>query len=333
MNLLRLTKITALSVLTFGVFACSDDDDGGDVIVPDNSIADFVEDNADYSSLDAALDRTGLDETLDGTADFTVFAPNNAAFNTFLQDNGYESLNDVPVDLLTKVLMNHVQSGVIDSGDLTTGYIQSMAEAGSSGEAVSMYIDTSDGVMINGMSKVTTADIDVDNGVIHAVDKVIGLPNVVTFAKADPTFSNLVAALTREESFNFVETLMMNEDPAPFTVFALTNDAFGNLLAELEFAELGDVPTETLESILQYHVVTGANVVAEDLTDGMSVNTLEGSDFTVNLGDDVTITDSNGRTSTVIATDVQATNGVIHAIDTVLVPLNDGNSDGNDSDN
>lgn len=320
MNLLRLTKITALSVLTFGIFACSDDDDAGDVIAPDNNIADFVEDNADYSSLDAALEKTGLDETLDGTAEFTVFAPNNAAFNTFLQDNGFESLNDVPVDLLTKVLMNHVQSGVIKSSDLSTGYIKSMAEAGPSGEALSMYIDTSDGVIINGMSKVASADIEVDNGVIHAVDNVIGLPNVVTFATADSTFDNLVAALTREESFNFVETLMMDEDPAPFTVFAPSNDAFGDLLAELELAELGDVPTETLESVLQYHVVTGANVVAGDLTDGMSVSTLEGSDFTVNLGDDVTITDASGRTSTVIATDVQATNGVIHAIDTVLLP-------------
>lgn len=329
MNLLRITKITALSVLMFGIFACSDDDDAGDVIVPDNSIADFVEDNSDYSSLDAALDKTGLDETLDGTANFTVFAPNNAAFNAFLQDNGFESLNDVPVDLLTKVLMNHVQSGVIMSGDLTTGYIQSMAEAGPANEAVSMYIDTSDGVMINGTAKVTSADIDVDNGVIHAVDKVIGLPNVVTFATADPTFSNLVAALTREDSFNFVETLMMSEDPAPFTVFAPTNDAFGDLLTELELAELADVPTETLESVLQYHVVTEANVVAGDLTDGMSVNTLEGSAFTVNLGDDVVITDSSGRTSTVIATDVQATNGVIHALDTVLVP----SSEGGDSDN
>lgn len=321
MNLMRLTKITALMVLSFGIFSCSDDDDGGEVVVtPTNTISDFVDDSADYSSLDAALEVTGLDETLDGTANFTVFAPNNAAFNAFLSDNGFESLNDVPTDVLTKVLMNHVQSGIIKSGDLTTGYIESMAMAGPTNEALSMYINTSDGVKINGESTVTTADIEVDNGVIHAVDKVIGLPNIVTFATADPTFSSLVAALTREETFTFVETLMMTGDPAPFTVFAPTNDAFGDLLAELEMEELGDIPTETLEAVLSYHVVTGANVRSGDLSDGMAVASLQGSEFTVNLGDAVTITDGRERTSTVIATDVQATNGVIHAIDTVLLP-------------
>lgn len=314
------TKFALIAFLVTGFVSCSDDDEAGDIIVPSNSIVDFVAENDDYSSLAAALEVAGLTASLDGDANYTVFAPNNAAFNAFLSDNDFDSLDDVPEDLLREVLLNHVQSGEIMASDLSTGYINSMATGMASEEPLSMYINTEDGVVINGMAEVTNADIEVDNGVIHAVDAVIGLPDIVDFATADPTFEILVTALTREEDFTFVETLQMTDTPAPFTVFAPTNDAFVALLEELEVSGLGDIPTETLSAVLTYHVVAGANVRSADLTDGMMVETLNGDSFTVNLGDDVTITDFNERTATVVAADVQANNGVIHVLDTVILP-------------
>ena len=323
MKTIKFTKIALLAFLTFGLFACSDDDDGGDVITPSNTIADFVAGNPDYSSLGAALEVTGLDATLDGTANFTVFAPNNAAFNSFLSNNGFNSLDEVPEDVLTEILLNHVQEGEIMSSALSTGYIESMATGMASDQPLSLYINTDDGVTINGVSSVTTPDVEVDNGIIHAVDAVIGLPDVTTFATADPNFDILVQALTADESFTFVETLMMSEDPAPFTVFAPTNTAFTNVLDELELAGLNDIPADLLSSILSYHVVAGSNVRAEDLTDQMMVETLETGSFTINLGENVTITDENGRTATIVATNVQANNGVIHALDTVILPENE----------
>ncbi|WP_282019030.1 fasciclin domain-containing protein [Salegentibacter mishustinae] len=323
MKTIKFTKIALLAFLTFSLFACSDDDDGGDVITPSNTIADFVAGNPDYSSLGAALEVTGLDATLGGTANFTVFAPNNAAFNSFLSTNGFNSLDEVPEDVLTEILLNHVQEGEIMSSALSTGYIESMATGMASDQPLSLYINTDDGVTINGVSSVTTPDVEVDNGIIHAVDAVIGLPDVTTFATADPNFDILVQALTADESFTFVETLMMSEAPAPFTVFAPTNTAFANVLDELELAGLDDIPADLLSSILSYHVVAGSNVRAEDLTDQMMVETLETGSFTINLGENVTITDENGRTATIVATNVQANNGVIHALDTVILPEND----------
>lgn len=323
MNIIsNLVKFTALSLFFVSFTACSDNDDDGvqPPIVETNTIADFVAANDNYSSLAAALEVAGLTATLDGTANYTVFAPDNDAFAAFLADNGFSTLGDVPVDLLQQVLLNHVQQGEIMSGDLSTGYITSMAVGGASEENLSMYINTDDGVMINGVATVETADIEVDNGVIHAVDAVIGLPNITTFATADPNFSILVAALTREPEYTFVETLSMTGDPAPFTVFAPTDEAFGDLLAELELSGLGDISSDFLAETLSYHVVANANVRSTDLSDGMEVSTLAPDTFTVNLGDTVTITDANGRTSTVIAADVQANNGVIHVLDTVLLP-------------
>lgn len=320
MLLKNFKKTLLLAVLSLGILACSNDDEAGDVVIPANSIADFVETNSNYSSLNAALEAAGLKGTLSGTEKYTVFAPSNTAFNTFLSDNGFENLEAVPVDVLTQVLLNHVQQGEVVAADLTTGYMTSMATWGASDEPLSRYVNTDDGVVINGVSRVTTADVSVDNGVIHAVDAVIGLPDVTTFATADPTFSILVAALTREDDFTFVPTLQMQEAPAPFTIFAPTNDAFVGLLEELEFEGLEDVPASVLSAALSYHVVTGSNVRSQDISNDMEVTTLETGMFTISTDDGVVITDENARMANVIAVDVQATNGVIHVIDKVLLP-------------
>jgi uncharacterized surface protein with fasciclin (FAS1) repeats len=82
---------------------------------------------------------------------------------------------------------------------------------------------------------------------------------------------------------------------------------------------LADIPTATLESTLNTHVVAGANVLASTLTDGMTVNTL-GDDFTINTADGASFTDLNNRMGDIIVTDVQAANGVIHVVNKVILP-------------
>ncbi len=113
---------------------------------------------------------------------------------------------------------------------------------------------------------------------------------------------------------------MAEDTPAPFTVFAPTNEAFEALLEELTLGSLNEIPTDVLSAVLSYHVVTGANVRSDDIDDDMMVTTLQGGAFTVNTTNGVTITDENDRVSNIVAVDVQATNGVIHAIDKVLLP-------------
>lgn len=317
----NLKNIALVTFLSLGAIACNSDDDA--VIIPEpqsNSIVDIVENSADYSSLNAALEVAGLKATLDGDAKFTVFAPNNAAFNEFLSDNNFPNLSAVPVDVLTQVLLNHVLVGENRAADLSTGYVETASTLSPGDNNLSMYIAVGDNVMINGISTVTQADIVADNGVIHAVNSVIGLPDLTTFALADPTFEILVAALTRDESYTFVPILQTQGSPAPFTVFAPTNDAFVDFLEEFDFMALGDIPGDALAAALSYHVVTGANVRSEDITNGLEVTTFEGGTFVINTTGGVTITDENNRVSNVVATDVQATNGVIHVIDTVLFP-------------
>lgn len=317
MKKIILNSLVVLVIFLFG--SCSSDDDNNSSTT--NTIVDFVNQNPNYSSLEAALIKAELTGALSGSTQFTVFAPDNNSFDNFLSENGFASLDDVPVALLQKVLLNHVVSGTNLSSNLATGYVKTLAEEASTMNKIDMYLDTSNGVMINGESSVVSADITVDNGVIHAIDKVISLPTVVTFATADDTFSTLVTALTRENTFTYVSTLSTGNgtSPAPFTVFAPTNTAFGNLLTELNAASLADIATATLEATLNTHVVGGANVLSSTLTDGMTVTTL-GDTFTINTTSGVTFLDQNDRTGNVIVADVQAVNGVIHVVDKVILP-------------
>ena len=322
-NLLKLSKLTFLLFVGFSIQSCSDDDD--DVTTPTgpSNIVEIAMDTPDLSNLVAALSVAdgNLVDVLSG-GEFTVLAPTNEAFETFLAANGFMSLSEVPTDVLSNILLNHVISGTVNSTNLVdagSGYSTTNA-SNMDGDNLSLYFDTSSGVTFNGISSVVAADIVASNGIVHVVDEVIGLPTVVTFAVSNPALSTLVAAMTTEGlSVDIVSILSSSDEPSPFTVFAPTNDAFGSLLAELELNALGDIPVEILEATLGTHVAPEANVRSTDLVDGMSVNTIS-STITVSLSDGAKLIDPNGRESNIIAVDIQAYNGVVHVIDNVLLP-------------
>ncbi len=312
----------ALAFTMAAFVSCSDDDDNNSE--SPQTIAEIAMENDDFSSLAAALDRAGLTATLNGSGEFTVFAPTNAAFNTFLSANGFANLEAVPVNVLREVLLNHVVSGEVMSNELSTGYVKTLGKGSASAtNTLSMYINTASGVVINGGASnggasVTTPDIDAENGVVHVVNAVIGLPTVVNHAIANPNFTSLVAALTRDDQPDFAGIL---SGTGPFTVFAPTNAAFASLLTELSLPGLADVPQAVLENTLKYHVVAGANVLSTNLTNNMMVETFQGQSFSVQLmGSSAQITDASNRVSAITATDVQASNGVIHVVDKVLLP-------------
>lgn len=320
-TLTALKKVFLLTLVAAFLFSCDDDDSPIKFKEQDN-IAAIASSTADLSSLVAALERAGLVETLNGTDNYTVFAPTNDAFSKFLSDNGFSNLSDVPDDTLKQILLNHLVLGDLKSNSLTTGYGKTLATQEGTGNNLSIYINTESGVKLNNVSTVVKPNIDATNGVIHIVDAVIGLPNVVDLASADDTFSTLVSALTRSDlTFDYISTLSTPNGtaPAPFTVFAPTNDAFASLLSELGVTDLGDIDEPTLKATLDLHAVAGANVLAASLSDDMTVTTL-GGDIIANVTGGATLTDSNGRVSDIIVTNVQAANGVIHVIDKVVLP-------------
>jgi uncharacterized surface protein with fasciclin (FAS1) repeats len=292
-----------------------------DAVIGLPNIVDHALANGDLSELVTAL-TTGSDTDFvsvlsDATAAYTVFAPINSAFQAF------ENPND---NLIDDILLNHVISGAAaDSGSLATGYDNVTMASFDTDENLSLYINKEDGVRLNGVSTVAAADIVATNGIIHAVDAVIDIPTVVTFAAADPTFAPLVTALTTgTPATDFVTTLT---GEGPFTVFAPTDAAFQALLdSNMEWNEVADIDEALLTSVLLHHVASG-NVRSGDLTpdDTTEATSLEGDLISItlpgtapNIAD---VTDGSGTADIgIIAVDVQAGNGVIHVLNKVMIP-------------
>jgi transforming growth factor-beta-induced protein len=299
--------LLAISLMVFGI--------SGSVYAEDQDIVDIAVNDGRFTVLVAALQQAGLVETLQGDGPFTVFAPTDDAFTALLGalDISAEQLLAQPA--LADVLLYHVVSGKVMSTDLSDG-MQAPTVGGQN-----ITVDLDGGVFIND-AEVIIPDIEATNGVIHVIDSVLipegfelvmeeeeeSLPSIVDIAVNDGRFTVLVAALQRA---GLVGTL---QGDGPFTVFAPTDDAFIALLEALDVTAEQLLAQPALADVLLYHVVSG-QVMSTDLSDGMMAPTVGGQNITVSLDGGVFINDSE-----VIIADIEASNGVIHVIDSVLVP-------------
>ncbi|WP_252723583.1 fasciclin domain-containing protein [Winogradskyella psychrotolerans] len=321
-------KLLTVFLLVVGITACSDDDDNGTSPTPTTVVDIAIENN--LTSLAAALQATDLVTTLQGEGPFTVFAPSNDAFAQLLSDTGLDldNLSTAEKALVKNILLNHVIIGSTLTStnlvDAESGYTNTAA-TGPNEANLSLYFTTSNGVMLNGSSTVTNADNVASNGIVHIVDEVIGLPTIATFATTNPALSNLVAALELADSGTPTVpyiTTVSDVTAGPFTVFAPTNDAFANLLVELDPSgntALADLDPATVDAVLTHHIVSG-NIQSSGLPNG-AVMTLGGEITADNSA--FTLTDSNNRVSNIVTSlvDIQSMNGVVHVIDMVLLPM------------
>ncbi len=262
-----------------------------------------------FTTLVAAVEAAGLVETLKGEGPFTVFAPTDDAFAALPEGTVENLLKPENKQALTDILTYHVVAGKVMAADVTA--LTSATTV--LGKDLTIKVDMGN-VYIND-AKVIITDIETSNGVIHVIDSVLLPPTeeantIVDVAVADGRFTTLVAAV---EAAGLVETL---SGEGPFTVFAPTDDAFAALPAGTLDSLLLPENKQQLTDILTYHVVSG-KVMAADVVNLTSATTV--------LGKDITITVRDGKvflndTVEVIITDVEASNGVIHVIDAVLLP-------------
>ncbi|WP_167609526.1 fasciclin domain-containing protein, partial [Maribellus sediminis] len=318
----RMSNITAVDVeAQNGVVHVIDT-----VILPDlrpETVVDIATGDSTFSSLVATLTRSDLTTDfvgiLSGEGPFTVFAPTNAAFAALLNELGLASLNDIPVETLDAVLKMHVVAGKVMSADLSDGMMAPTVL----GEEITFHLDG--GASISDLnereSNITAVDLEAQNGVVHVIDKVI-LPDVrpetiVDIAAGDTAFSSLVAALTREDlDIDFLRILRGN---GPFTVFAPTNAAFAELLAELGVSSLDELDPRVLEEVLKLHIVS-AEIKASAINDYYEAKTIGGQIIMFKVTGGVRVIDPLMREANIQAADVLAKNGRVHVIDKVLLP-------------
>jgi len=270
----------------------------------------------DLSTLVAALKAGKLVTPLEGKGPFTVFAPSNAAFAKLNPKTLSSLLDPKNIKMLDAVLEYHVIKGasVYSKALKPVNHVKTL-------EGHSLLVEAANGhVTINHNSHVITADVKASNGVVHIIDTVLIPPtltskkatkNIVQLAVGTPDLSTLVAAL---KAGKLVTAL---EGKGPFTVFAPTNEAFAKVDAQTMKKLLDPRNIKLLDSVLTYHVVAGAAVYSKDLKPSQNVKTLEGQTVLVQATNGhVTI----NRKAHVVIADVAATNGVVHVIDTVLIP-------------
>jgi uncharacterized surface protein with fasciclin (FAS1) repeats len=307
-----LTKpLAALALSAFVLTACGDSSDPAPA---EPNAVQAAQATPDLSILVEAVVAADLAGTLSGPGPFTIFAPTNAAFAALLTELGVtkaQLLADKP--LLTAVLTYHVLDGEVPEAQVPAGKAITTKQGGIFKiDAAGTALTITDGR--NRTAGIVATDVQVSNGVIHIIDRVI-LPadkNIVETAQALPDFSILVEAVVAAD---LAGTL---SGPGPFTVFAPTNAAFADLLVELGITKealLAD--TALLTAVLTYHVLPARALVA-DVMPGTQPATVQGGTFSISAALD--ITDARMRASGIVATDVLASNGVIHVIDTVILP-------------
>lgn len=260
-----------------------------------------------FKTLLAAATEAGLAGTLATGGPFTVFAPTDEAFSK-LPDGAVESLL-ADKEELKRVLLYHVVNGKVPAkAAMKLNKAETLA-----GPAVP--IKVSQGSVMVGSAKVVKGDVMASNGVIHVIDSVLLPPpadienSITDVAAGAGQFKTLVKALG-------VAGLdeVLNTDKGPFTVFAPTDEAFAKLPEGTVEALIQD--KEQLKKVLLYHVVKG-DVPAAKVVNLKKADTLvKNQSVTISTkGDSVMI--NNAR---VVKADVRAANGVIHVIDTVLIP-------------
>ena len=221
-----------------------------------------------------------------------------------------------------------VSGAVQSTGLVNNTYIKTLGKgSASSTNTLSMYVNTTSGVRLNGVSSVTTPNVLASNGVIHIVDAVIGLPTIVTHAAANPNFSTLatIVTSTATNGNGFGDqtevATALTTNATPLTVFAPTNAAFAVATAPGTGWAATATPAQ-VTTVLQYHVTGAGNVLAASLTNGQVIPTVTSpvQNLTVNLTGGAKLIDTTPTASNIIVTDVQCANGVIHAVDKVLQP-------------
>lgn len=315
MNRLKLNigTIGILFALIIFTAACSKDDDTNvnpQVQTPEKSIVQIASSDNNFSILVEALAKADLVSALEGEGPFTVFAPTNSAFEMLFESLGVNGIEDLSAEALTPILLYHVLPAKAMSADIMTGYYETLSNATPDNKGMVIYATVGSDVMINNTAMVTNADIDASNGVIHVIDKVLLPPTVVDLAIQNENFSILVEAVVKA---GLVDALSAE---GPFTVFAPTNAAFEAAFTALGITGLDDLSAEALIPILTYHVVPD-NVLASEVSSGMVPTLNSESSITITVSEQGVILNNTAK---VIATDVQGSNGVIHAIDNVILP-------------
>ena len=308
--------VIAAALFTTTLVSCDKDENPASTTVV-NAIT-----NNGYSTLASLATTAGLIDTLNATGPFTVFAPNNDAFTGVTAPTGAALANLLRYHIIRGQALSAANVLSLSNGNLVRVVM-------ANGDSVFVRASSA-GVFVNGV-RVTAPNLTADNGVVHGVNRILFPPtgNLVETANSTPGFDSLVKAVVRVSGSGVpanlnVATILSTLNA--ITVFAPTNQAFADLFANaaFPFRNIDQIPVDVLRTVLLHHAVT-SRAFSNDLANG-TIAMANGTNITVsgvgtaNLALKGSSTVFDNTAAGVTRTDIMTRNGVIHAINKVLIP-------------
>jgi uncharacterized surface protein with fasciclin (FAS1) repeats len=297
-----LATVASILTATSSYAQCSSD---AKTTKTQHDIVDTAVEAGQFNTLVAAVKAAGLVDVLKSDGPFTVFAPTDEAFAKLPKGTLESLLKPENKDKLAAILTYHVAPGKLTASEVTraTGAVSANGQW--------LEFKSSNGKVMVDAATVVTADIQCANGVIHVIDSVV-LPeglNIVQVADNAKSFKTLLTAATKAGLADVLQS------GGPFTVFAPTDEAFAKLPAGTLENLLKPENKEQLAKIIKYHVLSG-RVYSPAAMKAKDAGTLAGQNVRFSHKDNSLFVDS----ARIVATDIDASNGVIHVIDAVILP-------------
>lgn len=305
----------SVCIITTG---CDKEEDVVPVI--NNTVSGAILKGVGYNTLEALLGKANLAITLDGPGPFTVFAPDDSAFAK--SGITISFINSLSQQQAQTILLYHTLNSKVLAADLPSGPNGKVTTF--AGDSIFVTKNTN-GVFING-AKLIEADLAVDNGIIHKIDRALNPPvgNIIqTIAGGgSDSLSKAIARATNDTTGDAGLTDALNA--TSITLFAPTDSAFKNLLNDLSLTDINDIPMDTLINVLSYHVAPGlifsSDLVEDSLTMLAGGNTFISLTNGIKNGPTITGKGNNGNPSNIITLNTLSRNAVVHRIDRVLIP-------------
>lgn len=311
---MKITRFLAIGLMLTGLVlngCLNTDDPAADL----PSIATLIAENGELTQLERALEITNLTTVLDETGGATIFAPNDFAFAEFVARQGFNSMDEIPVDVLRNVLLYHVFSGKADIVTIGTGYYQTNnTEGPNETTIVSLIIRRNDETRLNEEATVIVEDIEGRNGYVHIVNKVLTPPTLAEIFAANDAFEIF------KEGINRINRPDLLESDRPITLFAPPDEAFEDFFENnATYSNIGEIPLDKLEDLILHHFIgefkTGTDLT-DDVVGGAALYTTFAGDSLFITGPTRNLTVDNR--AIFISVNITGTNGVAHFIDKVL---------------
>jgi uncharacterized surface protein with fasciclin (FAS1) repeats len=313
-------KLAAATVAGALISACGGTDSGDDQ-TPGTMVE--VATRGTFSGLVLAATKAGLvDELSAANANVTLLAPTNDAFGLLANQLGFSSISAMvdalPASTLESILLYHVLPGRLTGPDLLAGGPSQNTSLVQGATTLALALNTTSGIRltdsIGRIGVVGLTDVPNDNGVFHVIDRVLmppGLLTVLQTVQSNPErFSGLVS------NVNPALTTALNDASASYTLFAPVNEAFVTAAPVLQ-----PLAVNQIEAALRYHVL-GSRVLSSEIAFGTPAATLlAGQTITINAGSPPVIDDTTATDARITVVDIIASNGVVHVIDKVLLPV------------